>query len=64
MNSEQVNQLIQNIGMCTELWIITYTSFKRQGLSNEEATMHTKSFMSTMIEAFMPSDEANGREVK
>lgn len=60
MNNEQVNQLIQNIGLCTELWLITYGGFKKQGMSDNEATMHTKAFMSTMLETFMSSGDANG----
>lgn len=52
MNNEQVNQLIQGIGMMTELWIITYQGFTKQGMSNEEAIMHTKALMSIMVESF------------
>ena len=64
MNTEQVSELIKNIGLCTELWIITYTSFKKQGLNNEEATIHTKAFMSTMFEAFLSSNGNDRKEVK
>lgn len=53
MNNEQVNHLIQNIGLCTELWIITYSGFKRQGLDDNTAILHTKAFMATMLESFM-----------
>lgn len=60
MNNEQVNQLIQGIGVMTELWLITYQSFAKQGLSNEDAIMHTKALMSIMVESFYGS----GQEAK
>lgn len=59
MNNEQVNKLIQGIGAMTELWMITYQGFKRQGLNDEDAVMHTKAIMSIMMESFM---EAGGNE--
>lgn len=60
MNNDQVNQLIQGIGMMTELWIITYQGFVKQGMGNEEAIMHTKALMSIMVESFY----GNGQEAK
>lgn len=59
MNNEQVNQLIQGIGMMGEMWLITFQSFKKQGLSDDEAIMHTKGLMSIMVETFY-----GGREEK
>lgn len=63
MNNEQVNQLIQGIGAMTELWMITYQGFKRQGLNDEDSVMHTKAIMSIMMESFMEAG-GNGQEVK
>lgn len=63
MNNEQVNKLIQGIGAMTELWMITYQGFKRQGLNDEDAVMHTKAIMSIMMESFMEAG-GNGQEVK
>lgn len=57
MNNEQVNQLIQGIGMMTELWVITFQGFVKQGMSNEEAIMHTKALMSIMVESFYGGKE-------
>lgn len=57
MNSDQVNQLIQGIGMMTELYMITYQNFKSQKLSEEEAIMHTKAFMSIMMDSFIGSND-------
>lgn len=53
MNNEQINQIIQGIGTMTELWAITYQSFKNQGMSNIDAMTHTKSFMAAMMESSM-----------
>lgn len=64
MNNEQVAQLIQGIGVMTELWLITYQSFKKQDLSDEIAVMHTKAFMSIMMDSFIGSGGSNGEEVK
>lgn len=57
MNNDQVNQLIQGIGMMTELWVITYNGFVNQGMSNEDAIMHTKALMSIMVESFYGGDK-------
>lgn len=57
MNSDQVNQLIQGIGMMTELYMITYQNFKSQKLSEEEAIKHTKAFMSIMMDSFIGSND-------
>lgn len=57
MNNEQVNQLINGIGTMAELWIITYQSFKKQGMNNEDAIMHTKALMSIMVESFYGSGQ-------
>lgn len=57
MNNELVNQLIQGIGLVSEMWLITYQSFKKKGLSDEAAVMHTKALMSIMVESFYKGDE-------
>lgn len=49
MNNELVNQVIQGIGVMTELWMITYNGFKSQGLTDDDAIGHTKAFMSIMM---------------
>lgn len=55
MNSEQVNNIIQGIGVMTELWTITYQSFRKQGLNEIEAVRHTKELMSIMVDSFYGS---------
>lgn len=60
MNNDQVNQLIAGIGLISEMWLITFQSFKNQGLSDEAATMHTKALMSILVDSFYE----NGKEGK
>lgn len=59
MNADQVNQFIQNIGLMTEIYMITYSGFKKQGLNDRDALMHTKTLLSAMLETFM---ESNGNK--
>lgn len=51
MNNDQLKSLISGLGMLTELWTITFNGFKQQGLNDSEATMHTKSLMSIMMDS-------------
>ena len=53
MNNDQVKKLIQGIGVMTELWMITYNGFKKQGLNDSDAIVHTKAFMSVMMNSLM-----------
>lgn len=62
MNGDQVKQLIQNLGMMTELWTITYNGFINQGLKHDAAILHTKAFMSTMMETFVTPNKSGGDE--
>lgn len=48
--NEKLKELIDGIGAMAELWTITFRSFKKQGLDNKDALMHTKEFMSVMME--------------
>lgn len=57
MNNDVVNQLIQGIGVMAELWTITFRSFISQGFTVSDAMLHTKAFMSVIIENTM---ETNG----
>lgn len=50
MNGEKLTQLIQGIGVLTELWVITFQSFKSQGMDDVSATRHTKAFMSIILD--------------
>lgn len=53
MTNDKLNNLIQSIGLLTELWSITYQGFKRQGMSDSDAMQHTKAFMSGMFDSFL-----------
>lgn len=65
MNNDQLKQLIQNLGMMTELWTITFNGFKAQGMPIDQALIHTKAFMSTMMETFVTqSGGGNEQEAK
>lgn len=50
MNSEQINALINGLGMMTELYMIIYQNFKNQKMSDDDAIKHTKAFMAVMVE--------------
>lgn len=49
MDNDRIGQLIQGIGLFTELWSITYHSFKSQGISDQEAIAHTSALMSVIF---------------
>ena len=61
MDNNQLNELMTGIGLVTELWTITYLGFTKQGLSAPDALMHTKAFMSVIIEDIMG---LNNKETK
>ena len=51
MNNDKILEIIQSIGVMTDMWIITYNSFMEHGMSNGEAIMHTKALMGSMLES-------------
>lgn len=64
MNTDQVNQLIQGIGLMTELYTITYQNFKKQNMSDKEAIAHTKAFMSVIVDSIVSFGGANEQGAK
>lgn len=56
MTNDQINQIIQGVGLMTEIYTITYQSFKKQGLSDKEAIKHTKAFISVMMDSIVGND--------
>lgn len=52
MGNNPISNIIQGLGTLAELWVITFKSFKNQGMDDKTATMHTKGLMSVMVEAF------------
>lgn len=61
MTGDQINQIIQGIGLMTEMYTITYQSFKKQGLGDEEAIKHTKAFISVMMDSII---DTSGKDTK
>lgn len=51
MNNDKILEIIQSIGVMTDMWIITYRSFMEHGMSSDEAIMHTKALMGSMLES-------------
>ena len=62
MNDDKIQQVIQGIGLMSELWTITYRSFKNQGLTDTEAIMHTKAFMTIALGSFLNNGNNSGEE--
>lgn len=56
-----LEELIKGIGTLSELWMITFQSFKNQKMSDEDALMHTKAMMSIMVESFYGSGGKGGK---
>ena len=48
-----LNEFIQGMGALCEIWMLTYSSFKKQNLNDAEAMEHTKAFMSVMMHETM-----------
>lgn len=49
-NNDAVQELINGIGLMTELWIIVYNSFTSHGMNDKEAFAHTREFMSVITD--------------
>lgn len=47
-NNDAVQELINGIGLLTELWIMVYNSFISHGMDSREAFAHTREFMSVI----------------
>ena len=47
-NNDAVQELINGIGLLTELWIMVYNSFIGHGMDDREAFAHTREFMSVI----------------
>ena len=57
MNSELINELINGLGMMTELYTIIYQNFKNQKMSDDDAIKHTKAFMAVMVDYCINLDD-------
>ena len=63
MNSDKMKEFLTGVGLMTELWMITYNGFRKQGLPEREALEHTKAFMAMTVE-LMGSMGDGGKEDK
>lgn len=53
--SGTLNEFIKSIGMLTEVWVIIYNGFKRQGMHDSDALKHTEAFMSAAMNTIFKS---------
>lgn len=47
--NDKLIKLINGIGAMSELWVIIYSGFKKQGMTDENAMLHTKNFMEVIL---------------
>ena len=62
MDNDKVKQLIQGIGLLTELWTITYQGFRQQGLSDAESIKHTRELISVMVASMINTGGTEDKE--
>lgn len=55
--NEQVQQFLLAIGATTELWMVTYNNFIKQGLAHKDALEHTSEFMKVFIKTMLEHKE-------
>ena len=47
--NEKLKDFILGLGALTEMWMITYNSFRKQGLTHSDALEHTERFTKTVL---------------
>jgi hypothetical protein len=58
--NEKLKEFIAGIGAMTELWTITYNSFRDHGLGHVDSLEHTGAFMKSILTAFREDTNSNG----
>ena len=58
MNNDKILEVIQSLGVMTDMWIITYRSFMEHNMTSDEAIMHTKALMSSILESSIGNKNA------
>lgn len=53
MNSDRMKDFLTGVGLMTEIWMVTYNGFKKQGLTDQDALAHTKAFMTMAMESML-----------
>lgn len=61
MNSN-LDDFIRGIGLMVEMWVVTYNSFIKTGLSESDAMKHTKAFMELVIDSNLAKQEGSDAE--
>ena len=61
MNSN-LDDFIKGIGLMVEMWVVTYNSFIKTGLSESDAMKHTKAFMELVIDSNLSKQEGSDAE--
>lgn len=51
--NEKVKELINAVGMLTEIYMIAYKGFKNQGMSDKDAMLHNREFMTAFTSAMI-----------
>ena len=47
--NDKLKNLITNIGILCEMWMVVYRGFAGQGMNQTESIMHTQAFMDTLM---------------
>ena len=58
--NEKLKELINGIGMMTEVWMISYNGFKNQGMNDKDALIHTKEFMGSFMSMILTLSNTQG----
>lgn len=58
--NEKLKEFLVGIGALTELWMITYNNFRKQGLSHSEALEHTGAFTKSILTTSKEDTGSNG----
>jgi hypothetical protein len=48
--NDKLKDFINNMGVCCEIWLMTYNNFVQRGLDHKTALEHTRAFMTSFME--------------
>lgn len=60
--NDKVQQFINGVGALTEIWIITYNNFIKQGMSAADAMTHTREFMKAFMSSYLSTTEEGDKK--
>lgn len=58
--NEKLKEFLLGIGALTELWMIRYNNFRKQGLNHFDALEHTGAFTKVILTTFKEDTSDNG----